>query len=170
MLRWLTRRYYKRLRYKKPIQYARSIGVEIGEECRFFGNIDFGTEPYLVKLGSHVSVTDSTFVTHDGGVWVIRQEHPDIDVVKPIIVGDNVFIGTGCTILPGVVIGSNVVIGACSLVTKSLESGYVYAGSPVRKIRPIGEYVEKVLRQGVPTKRMDPREKRAYLIQHILDR
>ena len=56
---------------------------------------------------------------------------------------DNVFIGTQTTILFDVRIGSNVIIGANSLVNKDLEGGYVYAGNPVKKICSFDEFVNK---------------------------
>jgi len=54
-----------------------------------------------------------------------------------IIIGSNVFIGAHCTILPGTKIPDRVVIGANSLVSGELESGFIYAGSPVKKIKPL---------------------------------
>ena len=51
--------------------------------------------------------------------------------------------GTNTTILADVHIGSNVIIGAGSLVNKDLESGYVYAGVPARQICTFDEFVEK---------------------------
>ena len=93
-----------------PIGHARSIGVTIGDHSRLV-HVSFGSEPWLIRIGEHFSGTWVSFVTHDGGVWVLRRSHPDIDRLAPIIVGDNVFIGSNTVILPGVTIGDNVVIG-----------------------------------------------------------
>ena len=65
------------------------------------------------------------------------------ECVGCIEIMDNVFIGTQTTILFDVRIGSNVIIGANSLVNKDLEGGYVYAGNPVRKICSFDEFVNK---------------------------
>ena len=51
-------------------------------------------------------------------------------MVKPIEIGDNVWIGNRSIILPGVSIGKNSVIGAGSVVTKSIPSDYLAAGNP----------------------------------------
>ena len=147
----------------KPEVFAKTLGVTLGDNCRLIGNVEFGSEPYLVKMGDHVSVTNSTFITHDGGVWVFRDEMPDLDVIKPINVGDNVFIGANCVILPGVNIGSNVVIGACSLVTQNVPSNTVFGGVPAKKIKDLAEYQEKTYREGIQTKQLSPIQKMNFL-------
>ena len=88
-----------------PVAYARGLGVRVGEGCRLIATHHgtFGTEPYLISLGDHVTITNGVqFVTHDGGVWVFREHHPDIDVIAPITVGNNVFIGINTILMPGV--------------------------------------------------------------------
>ncbi len=54
-----------------------------------------------------------------------------------IVIGDNVWIGAGAIILPGVTIGDNCVVGAGSVVTRSFPSNLVIAGNPAREIRKI---------------------------------
>lgn len=144
-----------------PNRYAKSIGVLIGENCRLLG-CEYGSEPYLIKIGNHVSATKVRFETHDGGIWVGRDKFPEIDRVQPITIGDNVFIGYGAIILPGITIGNNVVIGACSVVTRNLESGYVYAGVPAKRIKSVDEYIENAVKNGDPTKSMNPGQKKSY--------
>ena len=154
------------MRYRDPVAFWRSQGAVIGERCRLI-QCDFGSEPYLVTLGDHVSATATGFVTHDGGVWVFRDEAPDADLIAPIVVGDNVFIGSGSLVLPGVTIGSDVVIGARSLVNSDIPSGSVAAGVPARVIRDLEEYRGTALERAVPTARMDRAEKRAWLERHL---
>ena len=55
----------------------------------------------------------------------------------PVTIGNNVWIGGGATILPGVTIGDNVTVGAGSLVSKSLPSNVLALGSPCRAVREI---------------------------------
>jgi acetyltransferase-like isoleucine patch superfamily enzyme len=134
------------LRRFDPIKHARRIGVQLGDDCRLI-DVSFGSEPWLIKLGNHVSISDTRFVTHDGGVWVFREKHPKIDCVAPIVVGNNVFIGSGTIILPGVTIGDNVVIGAGSVVTRDIPSNCVVAGIPARSIRSLDEYEMRIIPQ-----------------------
>ena len=56
----------------------------------------------------------------------------------PVVIGDNVWIGGGAVILPGVTIGDNVVIGAGSVVTKNIPSNTVACGNPCRVMRENG--------------------------------
>ena len=54
-----------------------------------------------------------------------------------VTIGDNCWIGGGVTILPGVTLGDNVVVGAASVVTKSFPSNVVIAGNPAKVIREL---------------------------------
>lgn len=134
------------------LRYAKKLGVTFGKHCRLVGKVDFGSEPYLIQIGDHVSITTSIFVTHDGGVWVMRGTHPKLDVIAPIKIGNNVFIGTGCIILPGTIIGDDVVIGAGSVVKGIIDSESIYAGIPARKVKGLSDYKEQCLSQGLHLK------------------
>lgn len=155
---------------RDPIRAARRIGVTVGSRCRFLGvsASTFGSEPYLISIGDHVTITGETrFITHDGGVWVLRDAHPDLDVVAPITVGDNVFIGLRVTILPGVTIGDNVVIAAGSVVTRSFDGDVVIGGVPARVLRPLDEYEKTAVATGIRVKGLNPEEKRAALMERF---
>ena len=56
---------------------------------------------------------------------------------KPISIGNNVWIGGGTVVCPGVRIGDNVTIGAGSVVTKNIPDGVIAAGNPCRIIRKV---------------------------------
>ena len=153
-----------------PVGYARKIGVAVGENCRLLG-VDrgtFGSEPYLVRLGDHVSLTNGVrFLTHDGGVWIFRDEYPEIDVFAPIVIGNNVYIGYNSMILPGVTIGDNCVIGAGSIVTRDVPSGVVAAGVPARPIRTIDEYWDRVDEKSFHIRSKPISERRRVLEDHF---
>lgn len=159
----IYRKLRSKLNRKNGVDYARSIGVKVGDECRLI-DVTFSSEPYLVTIGNHVSATKTHFETHDGGVWIFRKKHPDWDMIAPITVGDNVYFGCGVIVLPGVTIGSNIIIGAGSIVTKDLESGFVYAGVPAKKIKSIEQYYEKVSKKTINSKMMPPKQKAEFLI------
>ena len=90
-----------------------------------------------------MQITDNVaFFTHGGG-WVFRNEIPDMDFFGKIIVKDNVYIGSGSSILPGVTIESNVIVAARSVVTKSIPEGVVVAGNPTRIVGTVEDYKNK---------------------------
>ena len=161
-------RYYKVK--TNPIGYARGLGVKIGLKTRILDMQlgTFGSEPYLVQLGNNVEITSGVkFITHDGGVWVGRDEEPDIDIIAPIKVGNNVFIGINSIILAGVTIGDNVVIGAGSVVTKDVQSGVVAAGAPAKPIKSTCEYLDEARERSLSTRLMTAEEKKNYLLYHF---
>ena len=89
-----------------------------------------------IKIGNHVSIgprtsiLDSNYHRLDAGV---SYE----DLKSPIVIEDNVWIGTRCTILPGVRIGKNSVIAAGSIVNKDIPPNVVAGGNPAKVIREL---------------------------------
>nr|WP_330368159.1 DapH/DapD/GlmU-related protein [Butyrivibrio sp. MB2005] len=65
------------------------------------------------------------------------QRNKGLEIALPITVGDNVWIGTQVSVLPGVTIGSNTVIGAGSVVNRDIPDGVIAAGNPCKVIRKI---------------------------------
>lgn len=149
-------------RRRNPVKWARSLGVTVGENCRLL-NVSFSSEAYLVRLGDHVSATGTHFETHDGGVWVFREREPNLDVILPIAVGSNVYLGIGTVVLPGVTIGDNVVVGAGAMVTKDIPSNSVAVGMPARVIKNLDQYRDGIKDREIPTKGLGVDAKRRYL-------
>jgi len=149
-----------------PVIWAKLLGVKVGKNCRFY-KITFSTEPYLVTIGNHVSATKVHFETHDGGVWIFRDKHPDWDIIKRVVIGNKVYIGYDTIILPGVTIGNNVVIGAKSLVTKSFPDNVVIGGAPAKTIKTTDEYYEKIKNEVVNTKHLSSSQKQEFLLNNM---
>ena len=134
-----------------PVDYMRKKGVVIGENCDILSK-NFGSEPYLIEIGNHVQITSGVkFFTHGAG-WVLREDIPDFDSFGRIRIGNNVYIGNNALIMPGVTIEDNVIIGAGSVVTKSIPSGYIVAGNPAIKIGNIVDFKDKMTKYNFHTK------------------
>lgn len=130
------------------LYYMKKKGLQIAKDCSLVDFPSFGSEPYLIKIGKHVTISSKVqFFTHDGGTRVFRFQPRYKDVIKfgKIEIKDNCFIGAGSIILPGVTIGPNSVVGAGSVVTKDVPPNTVVAGNPARKIKTVEEYAEKSL-------------------------
>lgn len=87
---------------------------------------------HSILIGNHVTVGANTiFMDSDGHDDIIKSK------ASPIIIEDNVFIGRNCSIMKGVHIGKNVIIGACSVVTHDIPANTVAAGVPCKVIREL---------------------------------
>lgn len=131
---------------KNMIKYMRKIGVNFDEtDIEVANNVEFDSEPYLIFLAKGVKLSSGVrFVTHDGGVHVLRKiKNKPYDKFGKISVGENTFIGNNAAIMPGVSIGKNVINGYGSIVTKNVPDNEVWAGIPERKIETIEEYFNK---------------------------
>ncbi len=151
---------------KVRIKYYRKKGAIIGDNCVIFSSAWFGSEPYLIKIGSDVRITNGVkFVTHDGGVWVLRNLKlaEDADIFGPIIIGNNVHIGWDVIIMPNVNIGNNVVIGCGAIVTKDIPDNSVVVGIPAKVIKSIDEYFWGNKDKFELTKHFSASEKKEYL-------
>lgn len=147
------------------VERYRALGVKIGENFTNIGEVDFSSEPYLITIGNDVRISMNVhFVTHDGGMHVIRQyKNIPADLFGTIEVGNNVFIGMNVIILPGVKIGNNVIIGAGSVVTKDIPNNSVACGIPAKVIESINKYHKKNKKKIDLTKNMSLEEKEKYL-------
>ena len=162
----------KMLKHHNYVKFLRKKGCQIGKDCEIYSSANFGSEPYLITLGNHVRVNSGVnFVTHDGGVWVVRKysvglnNAEKIDFFGKIKNGDNVHIGTNATIMPGVEIGNNCIIGCGAIVTRSIPDNSVAVGVPARVIETIDEYIVKHIKDFDYTKEMDRNEKKKYLLE-----
>lgn len=119
-------------RHRHSLKYAKVLGVKIADNVRFTGLPDFGTEPWLIKIGENCLITQNVrFITHDGSVNIIRRlddKYKDIMKFGKIVIDDNVFIGANTIIMPSVHIGSHAIIATCSCVTHDVPAGEVWGG------------------------------------------
>ena len=109
-----------------------------------------------------------SFANHDGGLWVIRNLYPeysDVDLISPIVVGDNVHIGIGAAILPGVTIVNNCIIGYGAIVTKDIPDNSIAVGVPARVIENVDDYLKKHHNEYIRTKNLPSEEKKQFVLK-----
>ncbi len=118
--------------------------------CDYGYNIEVGENFYtnhncVILDGAKVTFGDNVFIAPNcifstaGHPLDTEQRNQGLEYAYPISVGDNVWFGASVTVLPGVTIGSNTVIGAGSVVNRDIPSGVVAVGSPCRVLRKITE-------------------------------
>lgn len=89
-----------------------------------------------VRIGRHCLLAPRVFIVdHTHGLAPDRRIDEQPCVPAPIVIGDDVWIGAGAVILPGVSIGPGAVVGALALVRHDVPAGAVVAGVPARVIR-----------------------------------
>lgn len=156
--------------HRDPVRYFRGLGVEIGDNVELFGaNVfTFGSEPYLVSIGNYVTISHGVdFITHDGGMRVVRHEFPGAYLYGRIQVADRCFIGAHCVLLPGARVGVGSVIGAGSIVTGEIPPDVVASGVPARPVKSVADYVQGKKHLWVDTTGLTPAAKRELLCHRL---
>ncbi|CAG2296679.1 MULTISPECIES: DapH/DapD/GlmU-related protein [Burkholderia] len=105
--------------------------VFVNQNCTFYdlGGLEIGDD---VMIGPNVSLITS-------GHPVEPSRRRDCVVAKPIVIGRNVWIGAGATIIGGVTIGENAVVAAAAVVTRNVPPNTLVGGNPAKIIRAIAE-------------------------------
>ncbi len=156
--------------------YLRSLGMWIGQRCSIYNTInDFGTEPWLIEIGDDVTVaTGVRFLNHDGGSRLFRDQFPTMsrfgNRFGTIRIRNNSFIGAGAILLPDIEIGPDSVVGAGSVVTKSVAPRTVVVGNPAREVSSLDEYIENYARKMIPIEAKDRQSLRRELTTKLWGR
>jgi acetyltransferase-like isoleucine patch superfamily enzyme len=88
-----------------------------------------------VTIGDFVAIGPGTKIFSYSNHYAPGTHVTDERITADVVIGDNVFIGANSCVLPGSVVGSNVVVAAGSVVKGTLESNCIYGGVPCRKLR-----------------------------------
>lgn len=130
------------------ITFYRKQGIRIGRDCIFRSprttRIDL-MRPSLISIGNNVDMNmNFTIMAHDFGHKVFIPLYGEfLSSSGKVEIGNNIYFGMNVTILKGVTIGDNCIIGAGSIVTKDIPSNSVASGVPCKVICTIEEYYEK---------------------------
>ncbi|EGG30077.1 MAG: gamma carbonic anhydrase family protein [Aequoribacter sp.] len=123
--------------------------VELGDDVSVWPQVSVRGDMHRIRIGARTSVQDNSVlhITHagpfnpDGWPLIIGE---DVTIGHSVTlhgctIGNRVLIGMGAIVMDGAIVEDEVVVAAGALVTpgKTLESGYMYAGSPAKQIRPL---------------------------------
>ena len=118
--------------------------------CDYGYNIEIGANFYtnhncIILDAAKVVFGNNVFIAPNCGFYTAghpldgERRNQGLEYAYPIAVGDNVWFGGGVQVMPGVIIGSNAVIGAGSVVTKNIPNGVVAVGNPCKVVREIND-------------------------------
>ena len=149
--------------YSEKMKFMKEMFAECGDNCYIelpfranwgghhvhFGNGIYANFNLTIVDDGHVYVGDK--VMFGPNVTVATASHPieptlrarGLQYNKDVYIGENVWIGAGVIIVPGVRIGKNSVIGGGSVVTKDIPDNVVAVGNPCRVLREISEHDKK---------------------------
>ena len=145
---------------KEKEQYLKNVFAECGEDCYIELPLRANWGGHHVHLGDRVYANSNLTLVDDGHIFIedrvmigpnvtiVTAAHPIEDSLRArglqfnqdVHIGENVWLGAGVIILPGVKIGKNAVIGAGSVVTKDIPENVVAVGNPCRVLREVGEH------------------------------
>jgi acetyltransferase-like isoleucine patch superfamily enzyme len=150
LLKQLIRRKITKIRARKAgvdfgVFSARNQGVRVGNGCRVYTE-NFGSEPWLIEIGDKTTISSNvTFINHDGAAWLASDERGRRFRYARIVIGDRCFVGANVTLMPGIKIDHDCIVGAGAVVTKSIPSGTIVGGNPARTIGQTAAYIQRVL-------------------------
>ncbi|MEL7669221.1 acyltransferase [Methanobacterium sp.] len=127
-------------RLESYINNFRKMGIKIGKNVDMYGVSIDSLFPFLVEIGNNCIITGGTkILAHDASLSLFTNQYK----VGKVTIYDNVFIGMDTVIMPGVKIGPNAIIGANSIITKTVPPNSVVAGAPARHICTLDEFLDK---------------------------
>jgi maltose O-acetyltransferase len=130
------------VRGQRPVEWYVRRGLRMGERCDL--QQPFELDPshcWLVEIGDDVTFAPEVHViVHDAST----KHCVGHTRVAPVRIGSRVFVGARTTILPGVTIGDDVLIGAASVVSRDIPSSTVAAGNPACSLGSIDDYYARI--------------------------
>jgi len=111
--------------------FSNSARLTIGNHCGFSGTVIGCFKE--ITIGNKVMIGANTLITD--GDW--HPEDPRASEPRPVTIGNNVWLGINVTVLKGVTIDENSLIGAGSVVTSDIPSNVIAAGNPCRVLRKL---------------------------------
>jgi acetyltransferase-like isoleucine patch superfamily enzyme len=94
-----------------------------------------------VTIGNHVLIANDVFIADNPGhpmdAMKRRVQGVEPDQIRPVTIGDDVWVGHGSKLMPGVTIGEGAVVGAGSIVTRDVPPYTLVAGAPAKVVRDL---------------------------------
>lgn len=141
MIKSLLKRILNRLHGEQDLDKLLKRGLVVGKDFKRMGGVIIDpSHCWHIKIGNNVTLAPRVHIlAHDASTWVFLK----YTRVSNVTIGDNVFIGAGTIVLPGVSIGNNVVIGAGSVVSRDIPDGSLAVGNPAKVVKSLDDYLNR---------------------------
>ena len=130
------------IRGQRSVRWHVARGLTIGARCSLERPFELDRPHcWLITIGDDVTFAPGVYVlAHDAST----KPATGYTRIAPVRIGSRVFVGARATILPGVTIGDDVIVGAASVVVHDIPPRTVAVGNPARPVQSIDGYFEKV--------------------------
>ena len=123
---------------EQPFICDYGYNIEVGE--KFYSNHNLVIlDANKVRFGDNVYIGPNCGFYTSGHPFEADDRNQGLEYAKPIEIGNNVWIGGNVSVLPGIKIGDNCIIGAGSIVTKDIPENSLAVGNPCKVIKNIKE-------------------------------
>lgn len=109
--------------------------IMVGSGCGLSGTVIGAAQ--RIEIGNNVLFGANSTITDTDWHGIAPDKRREPGAAAPVIIGDNVWIGLNATVLKGVTIGKNSIIGAGSVVAKSIPANVIASGQPARIIKSL---------------------------------
>ena len=141
---------------KSYIKWLKKNGMDIKGNPKYINpDVYFDGHDYSkIHIGDNVVISKEVIIlTHDYSITaaaasvgrVIKRHEGELYFLNDVVIGDNSFIGARASLLPGTIIGKNVIIGACAVVKGAIPDNCIVIGNPCKIIGKTEDYANKHL-------------------------
>ena len=141
----LIRRTYNRWFRPDPLDELKRLGLRTGRNFQLQAGATIDRcHCWHISIGDDVTIAPNAYIlAHDAST----KMHLGYTRVGKVDIGDRVFIGAAVIVLPGVSIGSDVIVGAGSVVSQDIPDNVVAAGNPARALGSTDDWIEEKKRE-----------------------
>ena len=122
---------------RSPLRVAYGSGISVGARCRIGPGL-VADEAATITIGDDVRIDAHVQLLTPVQPLEAERRRAGWEAARPVVLGDDVWLGAGVVVMPGVTIGAGTVVGAGSVVVSDLPAGVLAVGSPAKVIRQLG--------------------------------